>query len=283
MNEIEMPTAEAVSAEVVEATPVEVPNLFRTNEPAEVLIRAQETADTLMPKVRDKGLVVRFGDKEYLTLEAWQTLGTMLGVTVYTVETKPIDKGWEARAEVRTLDGRTIGAAESMCQRTEENWRTSDEFAIRSMAQTRAQSKALASVLRFVATLGGVAGTPAEEMDGVRSGGSALRSGPHKPSDKQLGFLDGLLKGAGVSFENRQTIRLYAEAELSGGKGGKCSEAIDWMKKRPAETAERLVTAAEQWADAQPRVPPEYTDTEDLPEVNADGEIIGEAEEDLPF
>ena len=51
-----------------------------------------------------------------------------------------------------------------MCTRDERNWSKSDAFAIRSMAQTRAASKALRTPLAFVMTLSGYAATPADEM-----------------------------------------------------------------------------------------------------------------------
>jgi hypothetical protein len=54
-----------------------------------------------------------------------------------------------------------------MCTKAENRWRTADDYAIRSMAQTRATSKALGSVLRFIVTLAGYDGTPAEEMHDV--------------------------------------------------------------------------------------------------------------------
>ena len=46
----------------------------------------------------------------------------------------------------------------------EENWQDRDDYALRSMAQTRATSKALRQPLGFVITLAGFDPTPAEEM-----------------------------------------------------------------------------------------------------------------------
>jgi hypothetical protein len=63
-----------------------------------------------------------------------------------------------------TVDGRVIGAGEAMCTRSERNWSRRDTFALRSMAQTRACSRALRTVLAFVMVLAGKETTPAEEM-----------------------------------------------------------------------------------------------------------------------
>lgn len=167
-------------------------NLFRTDNPAEVLQRAQETADALMPMVRKKGLISNIQGRDHLRVEAWTTLGAMLGVTPVCEWTRKLDNGWEARVEARTLDGRVIGAAEAECLRAESTWKNRDDYALRSMAQTRATSKALASVLRFVATLGGAAGTPAEEMPADGGGASNLAS------EGQRNFLFGGGKGPGL-------------------------------------------------------------------------------------
>jgi len=72
--------------------------------------------------------------------------------------------GWEARVEARTRDGALVGAAESECLRAESKWADRDDYALRSMAQTRATSKALRQPLGFVVALAGYAVTPAEEM-----------------------------------------------------------------------------------------------------------------------
>jgi hypothetical protein len=63
----------------------------------------------------------------------------MLGVVPVVEWTRPLEDGagWEARVQAFTLDGRLVGADESMCSRSESHWRTRDEFALRSMAQTR--------------------------------------------------------------------------------------------------------------------------------------------------
>ena len=67
---------------------------------------------------------------------------------------------------VRIDDGTIIGGATAYCLENERNWKGKDYFQIASMAQTRAGSKALANVLRFVVEVDeAISGTPAEEMD----------------------------------------------------------------------------------------------------------------------
>lgn len=172
--------AEEVGSELAVA-PQAPATLFRTDDPAKVLERATETANALKSVLQRQNLTTTIQGREHVRVEGWQTLGAMLGVTPVCTWTRPTGDGdgWEARVEARTLDGRVIGAAEAECLRSESTWKSRDDYALRSMAQTRATSKALASVLRFVVTLAGFDGTPAEEMprDGGSNGG-ARQSAP---------------------------------------------------------------------------------------------------------
>ena len=261
---------EIVEAEVIEGTEVvEVPptaNLFHSNNPAEVLKRARETAEAFKPVVTAQSVTIQ--GKQHVQVEGWMTLGAMLGVTAVCAWTRKLDNGWEARVEARTLDGRVIGAAEAECLRDEGRWKTADDYAVRSMAQTRATSKALASVLRFVATLAGAEGTPAEEMprEGFKPNGSSggVKTSTGFASAKQQDFMESLLQKAGVTDEDRGLIILYCKDELSGERDGPISKGIDGLKERPDEFAGRLLFAAVKWRERQSDIP---ADDSDLPDV----------------
>ena len=154
--------------------------LFGSDDPAVVIEKAGRTARSLMAVVNAQGLSVRLDHgQDFLKIEAWTLLGTMVGVFAVPVWTRPVKDGdrtvgWEARVEARTIAGAVVGAGESMCTRDEtttkrngdkiHRWAEADEHALRSMAQTRAASKALSLPLRFIATLAGYSGTPYEEM-----------------------------------------------------------------------------------------------------------------------
>lgn len=138
--------------------------LFATDNPREVIKQAVDVADALMDVVRKKGWAKRIQGREFLELPAWQTIGAMLSVTPFCEWSRPIENGWEARVVVRKSDGVEIAAAEAQCTRSERTWSNRDDYAIRSMAQTRATSKALRSALGFIAAIAGFADTPAAEM-----------------------------------------------------------------------------------------------------------------------
>lgn len=160
-------------AAVVESTAVELhdhpggsppANLFKADDPVQVVERATEVADALKRVIASRGMVTQIQGRDHVTVDGWQTLGSMLGVTAVCEWTRPVADGWEARVLARTLDGRTIGAAEAQCTRGEKMWSKRDDYALRSMAQTRATSKALKGPLGFVVKLAGFEPTPADEM-----------------------------------------------------------------------------------------------------------------------
>lgn len=166
-----MPEPETLEAEVTEelsqaleiAAPAPV-NLFRTEEPAEVIRRATAVAETLKDVLVKQNLISRIKDREHVRVEGWTLCGTMLGVFPVCTWTRKVEDGWEARVEARTLSGAVVGAAEAECLRSESTWKLRDDYALRSMAQTRATSKALRQPLGFIVQLAGFDPMPAEEM-----------------------------------------------------------------------------------------------------------------------
>jgi hypothetical protein len=158
--------------------------LLSTDDPIEVIEKATAIADKLKDVLRRQGLTSRIGNKDHVNVEGWQTVGAMVRVTPRKEWVRPIawpaeefltdalrkqrDRGmtfgYEASYFAQTFDGVIVGAAEATCKRTESKWLGADDYAIESMAQTRATSKALGSVLRWIVTLSGYSGTPAEEM-----------------------------------------------------------------------------------------------------------------------
>ncbi len=161
----ELQRVEPEHADIIPHQPLPPPSLFGTADPVEVVAKAIRVAAALKEVIKAQGLISKISGKEYPRCEAWTLLGTMLGVFPVLVWTRPIEGGWEARVEARTRDGSIVGAAEAQCLKSERNWSNRDDFALRSMAQTRATAKALRMPLGFVMTLGGFQATPAEEMD----------------------------------------------------------------------------------------------------------------------
>jgi hypothetical protein len=184
-------------------TPVVHGTLFGTDDPVAVIDRATDVANALMGAVRrhdegkpaNKRLVSVISGREFPKVECWVMLGTMLGVfPVLEGEPERIEidgvSGWKATVAAMTRDGAVVGRASALCMRSESSWRNRDEYAIASMAQTRATSKALSQPLRFVMILAGFEGTPEAEMP--PPGPVEIRSDGHEPARSAKSYAEWL-------------------------------------------------------------------------------------------
>jgi hypothetical protein len=163
MSELEVIEGASTELEPYEQGPR---TLFGTTDPDIALKRMSEIAERLIDVVRDRKLVARIQGKEYLTAEAWQVVGGMVGVIPVVVWTRPNETGdgYVARVETRTLDGRVVGGAEAECSRAERVWKDRYPSTLRAMAQTRAVSRALRAPLGQIVALAGYDAASAEEM-----------------------------------------------------------------------------------------------------------------------
>jgi hypothetical protein len=163
----------------VESAPA-MANLFGAENPADVVARSSEVAVELTKVLESQRLYKEISGKRHVLVDGWTLLGSMLGVFPVVVWSRKIEDGWEARVEARTLSGAVVGAAEGQCTRQEKEWgpnptrgKPRDDYALRSMAQTRATSKALRGPLGFIVHLAGFAPTPEAEIS----------SEPSRPSE----------------------------------------------------------------------------------------------------
>ncbi len=194
------------------------PSLFGTSDPRLALERMSELADALVDVVKQKRLSTRIQGSDHLSVEAWQTLGGLVGVFASIVWTKPNETGdgYVARAEARTLRDELVGAAEAECSRAETNWQDRYPYALRSMAQTRAISRALRAPLAQIAVLAGYEATAAEEMTVVD--GAPTRGDPEParglPADP-----------VAMTAEQRDEIRTHI------GALQEIEPDVDWKRK----------------------------------------------------
>lgn len=128
---------------------------------------ASEMATVLKDIIEEQGLSVRLKNNKdkYVLVEGWNTLGTMLGVSPVTesVEIFPTNAkyGFKARVSLYLSNGNKLATAEAIA--TSAGFQK-DEFAVYSMAQTRATGKAYRMAFSWIMKLAGYEPTPAEEM-----------------------------------------------------------------------------------------------------------------------
>jgi hypothetical protein len=221
-----------------EIAPQQTGTLFRTDDPTEIVQRASGMASTLADVVRKQKLAVKIGGREHVRVEGWTLLGTMLGVFPVCEWTRKLDDGWEARVEARTMSGAVVGAAEAECLRSEKTWKSRDDYALRSMAQTRATSKALRQPLGFVMTLAGFDATPLEEMPPAGSDvPEPLRAeGPQTDPEREqlLDALTDLSKQLGLDLET-----VYGAVDRNW-HAAPLGEHKEWLRRQVKTARENL-------------------------------------------
>jgi len=146
--------------------------LVRANSPTDLVLRATEAANALSDVIENKRLYSVISGKRYVRCEGWTTLAAMLGFLPREETVARRDDGtYEASvALVRITDGTVLTRASAECGMDEPTWKSRPNYARRSMAVTRATSKACRIALSWVMALTGYEVTPAEEVphDGNR-------------------------------------------------------------------------------------------------------------------
>ena len=174
--------------------------------PAQTAARLREAADAFRELTAGLDLFteVRKGGSLHLSVDGYQLAALLVGITAVVTGTEQIEKGWTATAEARRLsDGQVVGAASALCTRDEGRWSRADEYAICSMASTRAQSRALRSVVAPIVKLAdpSISTTAAEEMPTQASSSrpaAPQASPPATISYQQVGLLKSRAKAANL-------------------------------------------------------------------------------------
>ena len=164
--------------------------LQTTNQPRFDLINSDSMlslSKDLAKLIKEKGLSSNIQGKQFVNVEGWQFAGASLGLMPIITETTDLTRrGTEpgqleikymAKCEVRNINtGQLVATGVALCSNFEHSKKRFDEYAILSMAQTRAIGKAYRNLLAWLMKAAGFEATPAEEMD------FAVPEAPKKPS-----------------------------------------------------------------------------------------------------
>lgn len=130
-------------------------------------------AQQLKKYVVQNGLVTKIQNKLYVNVEGWQFCGAVTGILpiVRRVSDLPGPDGEiKYRAEVELVSiakELTVGYGVAICSNKEAGKTKFDEYAIASMAQTRATGKAYRNAFAWLMKMAGYEATPAEEATGM--------------------------------------------------------------------------------------------------------------------
>ncbi len=161
-------------------------------DPLVALEKMEKFVKVIAAKCRGKQFVSEIEGRNYARAEWWSAVGGSLSIFANTDRIENLDNETETkrRAWVQLFrNGVPFGPkASGLCSSLEvlQNKRTKEiksrwldpngrpeEYAIDSMATTRATSKAFRQSMGILPVLAGLEATPAEEMDGVRKGSTA--------------------------------------------------------------------------------------------------------------
>lgn len=145
---------------------VEISTAFSLAQPSE----AMKVAAILQQFVTEKKLTANIKGKNYPLVEAWQFAGSQLGLYPLLIDIKDLSNEKEikysASVEIRRIgNDQKVSFGFAICSNKEASKRAFDEYAICSMAQTRAEGKAYRMLLSWLMKAAGFEATPAEEMD----------------------------------------------------------------------------------------------------------------------
>ena len=146
---------------------------LQTTSPSYELINKDsmlQLASELSKLIKEKGLSSNIQGKQFVNVEGWQFAGASLGLMPIITSTQDLSNEtaikYMATCEVRNITtGQLVATGIALCSNAEKTKRYFDEYAILSMAQTRAIGKAYRNLLAWLMKAAGFEATPAEEMD----------------------------------------------------------------------------------------------------------------------
>ncbi|RDV15890.1 hypothetical protein DXT99_07835 [Pontibacter diazotrophicus] len=166
--------------------------------------------------IKENRLYQNIQGKEYVNVEGWQYAGSRLGIlpVVEHVVNISTDDEIKYQAKVNLLDLRSqqvVGAGFAICSNREQGKKYYQEFAIASMAQTRAIGKAYRNILAWIIRAAGYEPTPAEEMD---YSGNDQAAKPAVPTEKKATMKSSSNNTPVVAEEEQQSASVrYASAK----------------------------------------------------------------------
>lgn len=126
-------------------------------------------ATNLKDLIVQNNLYTNIKGKNYVNVEGWQIAGAFTGVFPIVEKVENLSEGtnYKYRAEVtlRDKDNNVVGSGMAMCTNREPGKSQFEEYAVASMAQTRAVGKAFRMKIGWLLKIAGYEATPVEEMD----------------------------------------------------------------------------------------------------------------------
>jgi hypothetical protein len=202
-------------------------------------------ADCLSNILYSKGLYISLKNRPYITVDGWQIAGAFYGLGARVVEVEKMDtgqatfthfgktkalSGYRAKAEIFDVrTGTVVNANEAICLNSERGKEDFAEYALHSMAQTRAIGKAYRTRLGGIVKLAGFESTPAEEMDAVIVANSVPNNPtppPYYPPEPQPGVITPETAHSAVKAYKRRVSATNAENAHNDANKGQLEASV---------------------------------------------------------
>ncbi len=155
-----------MTKKVTEGPQSAISQKYDLDKPAE----AVQMAVLLKNIIVQQKLYVNIKGRNYAMVDAWVMAGFLTGISVMVDEPKNLSNEKEIKYSVTAKlykGDQQIGAGYALASSKEAIKRNFDEYAIYSLAQTRAIGKAYRNKIGFLIKLAGMETTPAEEITKV--------------------------------------------------------------------------------------------------------------------
>jgi hypothetical protein len=215
-------------AHLVQTSSVENHVALFSQDPEQAFKDAQRLVNVVAGKCKGAGYLANIKGKLYPKIEWWTTISASLGLFPQVVFAKRLDREDEVAYEAKVAvyrQNQIIASGEAMCSSKEERWRNADEYAIKSMAITRASGKAYRIPLSFLAVMAGLEATPAEEM-ARDNPGSGEQSQEQPATDKQINKLGDLVNDERLTHDEQTKLR---GALIQGLTKSRASEIMSYF------------------------------------------------------
>lgn len=228
---------------------------MKIEEATQRLTEASALGKELRRIVVEHGLSqeVRRGAPHHIRVEAWQILGEMLDIHPIIVDTHDITTDgetkatWQAECQLVDAEGKVVGKGYSICSQKEKMWANRDEYAVMSMAQTRATGRAFRNRFGQIAKLAGYEVTPLEEMPQAQDE-TTLKTTTAAKVKRQT-------NATKLSQDQREKLGIIYKELSSKGEaatvlvlkdaGIECEESVDGFKQVTPLNFEKVVKAYE--------------------------------------
>jgi hypothetical protein len=246
---------------IVEVAPRVELGVIRADGPKELVKVATEAADALASVIAAKKLFSTINGRQYVRVEGWTTLATMMGCLPREVAVERDEKGtYTATVElVRMGDQAVLTRASAECGMDEPTWAKRADYARRSMAVTRATSKACRIAFSWVMVLAGYEVTPAEEIPESERGGTSTApskgeaavtgSVPPAPTPPQRITAEDVFPTRDTPWPGEgklkgKTVREWAINQLRAAESGEVKIPDEWLAIVKLELKARAAKAA---------------------------------------